>query len=329
MALTRWMPSANGRLLTSTALWFLDIDDSKYRLWLAGKEHVGDILELEDARFTPGFYFTTIRLRDPFTKDRYMPVVDVDGIPNEEAIELKKLIALATATKRQRELASALQKHLPPALAWLRELDDKLAHAVRTRGWVTTEFIRSVGASKPQGLVSLLSAPGIADYIAAQPSAVRECVTRLQQGLPFLAQAANEKHEREQLERYKDFFEKVERSPLSEEQAKAVVCFDSRVLLVASAGSGKTSTMVAKAGYALKSGYCAPDRMLLMAFNNDAAAELRERLKHRLEPLGLPVEQIAAKTFHAFGLDALDSGTVRVSLHGRLSANAGCWQSCG
>jgi DNA helicase-4 len=49
--------------------------------------------------------------------------------------------------------------------------------------------------------------------------------------------------------------------------------------------------------------------MLLLAFNNDAAAELRERIKSRLEPLGLPAEKIVAKTFHAFGLDVIGQAT--------------------
>ncbi len=60
--------------------------------------------------------------------------------------------------------------------------------------------------------------------------------------------------------------------------------------------------MVAKAGYALKKGYFAADRMLLLAFNSDAAEELGERIRKRLEPLGLPAASIVAKTFHAFGL---------------------------
>jgi len=303
------MPTSNGKLFTSTTAWFLDIDDDKYRLWLDGKQHVGSILELEGARFTPGIYWTTVRLPDPFTKDRYMPVVDVDGIPNEEAVELKILIARATTAIRQRELASSFQQHSSPALAWLSLLDEKIAHALRTNGWITTDFIQSLNKSKPQGLDKLLSLPGITDHIALQPNHVREGLTRIQNGLSSIAQEANERHQVEQLRKYKDVFDQVETSPLSQEQARAVVCFDSRVLLVASAGSGKTSTMVAKAGYALKNGYCDPDRLLLLAFNNDAAVELRERLTRRLVPLGLPAERIAAKTFHAFGLEVMGLAT--------------------
>ena len=311
MSQTRWKPTSHGQVFTSTPDWFLDVDDSMYRLWLAGKEHVGDILELEGARFKPGIYWTTIRLPDPFTKDRYMPVVDVDGIPNEEAAKLKELIAHTTKVMRLRQLATSFQNYLGPAVFWVKQLEDKIAHEFRTRGWITTEFAQSLNDSKPQGLDKLMSLPGFTDHIASQPDHVKECMARIRQSLSSIAQEANEKHQVEQLRKYKDFFDKVENSPLSQEQAKAVVCFDSRVLLVASAGSGKTSTMVAKAGYALKNGYCDPDRMLLLAFNNDAAAELRERLNRRLAPLGLPAEHIAAKTFHAFGLEVIGLATGR------------------
>lgn len=63
--------------------------------------------------------------------------------------------------------------------------------------------------------------------------------------------------------------------------------------------------MVAKAGYALKKGYFAADKMLLLAFNTDAANELGERIEKRLAPLGLPATSVVAKTFHSFGLDII------------------------
>src|SRR5690606_8152693 len=45
------------------------------------------------------------------------------------------------------------------------------------------------------------------------------------------------------------FFDSIENTPLTDEQARAVICSDNRVLLVASAGSGKTSTIIARAGW--------------------------------------------------------------------------------
>ena len=126
---------------------------------------------------------------------------------------------------------------------------------------------------------------------------------------PDVAADFNKRHAAQAAKDDSAFFDTVEKSPLTSEQRDAVICFDSRVLLVASAGSGKTSTMVAKAGYALKHGYFAADRMLLLAFNTDAAVELRERIQARLTPIGLPAEKVVAKTFHAFGLDIIGAAT--------------------
>lgn len=55
--------------------------------------------------------------------------------------------------------------------------------------------------------------------------------------------------------------------------------FDNRVQVIAAAGSGKTFTLVAKAGYALRRQIVAPERILLLAFNDDAAAELRMSMR--------------------------------------------------
>jgi DNA helicase-4 len=104
-------------------------------------------------------------------------------------------------------------------------------------------------------------------------------------------------------------FQRVEKQPLSNEQARAVVCFDNRVQVIAAAGSGKTSTMVAKAGYALRRQIVAPEKILLLAFNADAAAELKARIRDRLLPLGLPADRVAAQTFHAFGLEVIGRAT--------------------
>ena len=105
-----------------------------------------------------------------------------------------------------------------------------------------------------------------------------------------------------------DFFATVEKSPLTAEQIDAVVCFDDHELVVAAAGSGKTSTMVAKAGYALKRNYCEPEQILLLAFNAAAAKELDERIKARLGGCE-GIDRIVAKTVHAFGKDVIRLAT--------------------
>ncbi len=115
----------------------------------------------------------------------------------------------------------------------------------------------------------------------------------------------NEEITQSELATRRQLFDTIERRPLTEEQARAVVCFDNRVRVVAAAGSGKTSVMIARAGYAIARGFVAPGKVLLLAFNKAAADELQERVQERLTAVGIDASQVKASTFHAFGLDVL------------------------
>jgi DNA helicase IV len=101
------------------------------------------------------------------------------------------------------------------------------------------------------------------------------------------------------LERYGDLFDRIEKTPLTQEQRIAAIVHEPRNLLVAAAGSGKTSTLVAKIGYLLERGLATPDEILCLAYNKAAAEELQERLDQRL---GLTENNgVRSGTFHAFG----------------------------
>ena len=75
-----------------------------------------------------------------------------------------------------------------------------------------------------------------------------------------------------------------------------MVCFDNRVHVVAAAGSGKTSVMVARAAYAVQREFVPADRILLLAFNRDAATELQERIEARFSAAGINSDGIRAET---------------------------------
>lgn len=92
----------------------------------------------------------------------------------------------------------------------------------------------------------------------------------------------------------KDFFDTIEKNPLTPEQRLAVVTDEDATLVLAGAGSGKTSVIVAKAAYLIERGIRKPDEILL-AFGKDAASEMAERIKERA---GVDVD---ALTFRAFG----------------------------
>lgn len=110
-------------------------------------------------------------------------------------------------------------------------------------------------------------------------------------------------------EQYASLFASVEKTPLSAEQIDAVLINEDRNLVVASAGSGKTSTIVGKVGYLLASGHSQPGDIITLAFARDAARELSQRLKSRLSGVLRDDQRIEASTFHSLGLSIIGQAT--------------------
>ncbi|KHA53123.1 UvrD/REP helicase [Sulfitobacter geojensis] len=113
-----------------------------------------------------------------------------------------------------------------------------------------------------------------------------------------------------QKEKLIDFFSSVESNPLTDEQMDCCICMDDAVQIVAAAGSGKTSTIVARVGYALKEGLAQPEEILILAFNKSVKVELEARIKERLSDVE-NVERINVMTFNAFGLEVIGKSTRR------------------
>ncbi|HAS1238712.1 DNA helicase IV [Enterobacter cloacae] len=111
----------------------------------------------------------------------------------------------------------------------------------------------------------------------------------------------------EMLTRYADFFSTVESSPLNPAQARAVVNGEQSLLVLAGAGSGKTSVLVARAGWLLTTGEAVADQILLLAFGRKAAQEMDERIQARLH-----TRDITARTFHALALHIIQQGSKKV-----------------
>ena len=94
------------------------------------------------------------------------------------------------------------------------------------------------------------------------------------------------------------FFNSIESNPLTEKQKDAVLVNENNNLILAGAGSGKTSVIVAKVAYLLKKNILHPNQLLILAFNKNAQVELSERFNEK----GLHVK---IKTFHSFGLSVM------------------------
>jgi DNA helicase-2/ATP-dependent DNA helicase PcrA len=101
---------------------------------------------------------------------------------------------------------------------------------------------------------------------------------------------------------------------LAPDQRAAATAEPGPLLCVAPAGSGKTTTLVARVAWLVASGAARPDEIAAITFNTRAAEELRERLVAALEPLGTDggCGRVRVRTFHALGLEILREAGVPV-----------------
>lgn len=91
----------------------------------------------------------------------------------------------------------------------------------------------------------------------------------------------------------------VEGRKLDNNQMMCIVKEAHNHLVIAGAGTGKTTTVVGKIKYLLKSGKCSPQDILVLSFTNASAAEMSERI---VKETGC---DIAASTFHKLGLNII------------------------
>ncbi|MDD4798256.1 MAG: UvrD-helicase domain-containing protein [Clostridia bacterium] len=89
---------------------------------------------------------------------------------------------------------------------------------------------------------------------------------------------------------------------LNPEQKKAVTAGDGQVLIIAGAGSGKTSVLAHRVAYLIREKKAAPWQILALTFTNKAAREMRQRIENLLnEPTG----GLWMGTFHSICLRIL------------------------
>ena len=67
-------------------------------------------------------------------------------------------------------------------------------------------------------------------------------------------------------------------SHMNDMQKQAVFCTEGPLLILAGAGSGKTTVLVNRIAYILQCELCKPWQILAITFTNKAAGELKERI---------------------------------------------------
>lgn len=115
-----------------------------------------------------------------------------------------------------------------------------------------------------------------------------------------LVKRHNEKYINNQLERYSKFFDSCLAYPLDAQQRRSIMSEEDNCLVVSSAGSGKTSSIVGKVKYLTDIRKVDPERILLISYTNKAAAELTDRMG---------IAGLRGYTFHKLALDLIGQVT--------------------
>lgn len=91
----------------------------------------------------------------------------------------------------------------------------------------------------------------------------------------------------------------VEGRTLDKQQMTCIVKEAHNHLVIAGAGTGKTTTVIGKIKYLLKTGKCSPQDILVLSFTNASASEMSERISAETG------HNITASTFHKLGLNII------------------------
>ena len=110
----------------------------------------------------------------------------------------------------------------------------------------------------------------------------------------------NEQVIQDTLDTHKDFFDHCLKYPLDKQQRRSIVSEEDNCLVVSSAGSGKTSSIVGKVRYLIDIKHINPQNILLISYTNKAAAELTERMD---------IAGLRGYTFHKLAIDIIGKAT--------------------
>ena len=131
----------------------------------------------------------------------------------------------------------------------------------------------------------------------------QECFNRFHKAMSdtLLYKLENNEHfKKKQLALCKEYFDKVLAYPLDEQQRDAVVTLEDNVLVISSAGSGKTMTTVGKVRYLIDVQKVDPKKILLITFTRKAAESLSDRIGDK---------SVKCRTFHKLALEIIGETT--------------------
>jgi len=290
---TEWSPSLLGRFISRSTRWALQINKGQLLLRANGRSQAFPLTNPAIVQIRRGFILSTLSL--PTRAPQSAPL---KGLFNWQVGSLKTTLEAAYLRTIHQSIRD-----------WWGEKPQKEQTAKSERRWFTHEMQAEIEAMRPPidivFIRTLLRVNAVRAQLGEEAKALEAALTQWEADHRPFWKSLNAAHTEREIKACKLLFEKVERRPLTEEQARAVICFDNRVQVVAAAGSGKTSVMIAKAAYAIYRNFVSPERIVMLAFNKAAATELESRAKEAFKRLGIGDVTVRATTFHSLGLDII------------------------
>ncbi|RKP43343.1 UvrD-helicase domain-containing protein [Trinickia fusca] len=303
--MTTFSPGILGRLFGGGSDWTLVLGAPHSQVTEAsGQRRKLATATIEMARVEPRLLWATVAV------DHDGQEIRLSGLTRRRAAELVQAAALKESERklsaermRKARLEEDRRREYEELLPYIKSLDAAIVAMLGKNRYIRGHDVRCLLDSEASNIARL---PQFADLLNIWPfddasyEKARKRVAELARivqpphvaigdwNKSFVKREITDPH-------WADFFKQVEKAELTSEQQEAVVVFEDRNLLVAAAGSGKSSTLVAKVGYAIKRGYAQPGEVLALAFNAKAAEEIRDRLAKRLQ---MPIK---AQTFHSLG----------------------------
>ncbi|QJP10010.1 UvrD-helicase domain-containing protein [Pseudomonas multiresinivorans] len=303
-----WTPTRFGRLFTNSPKWEIRLIGERLELLISGRTISLQIDGAAPVKIKRGWLWASISYADG----------RVSGLPKSAVKQLNQVISGVVDAQKERaqqDRAAIFTNTFTLIRGWLVSVSKQIVQAKAEKRWITseqqdqlTQLRPLVPMTSPQ-LDKLLLDVDLQQRTNTKPEEVQQALQYWRANWQKTWATINEKHTVQELADNQFLLGNVERKPLTEEQARAVICFDNRVQVVASAGSGKTSVMVAKAAYAIQRGFARPEEIVMLAFNKDAAEELAERAKRSFERVGMAGAAVSAQTFHKLGLDIIGAVT--------------------
>ena len=199
-----------------------------------------------------------------------------------------------------------------PAKKKLEEAFNKLKNLESAKSYISTADIWDY-CNIPEQVVVCIEHPLFKESFGFLPTKTKGLLKpflNIQEGDDEFINEINQKFIQKEMKVLESWFDnEIEKNPLTELQRRACIINPENTLVIASAGSGKTSTIIGKAAYLIKRGLAKPEEILLLTFTGKVREELTDRVNVMFKKMGLEGDQPEVGTFHSFGLSVIGDVT--------------------